>query len=81
MASVPQITTTKKNYEYSSKIFINTFEYAPINCGDIIGFIEFYDEDGKIIATTDICADSSVPIELIETKEKNFLEKIKEFFR
>ena len=79
--SEPTITTTNNNYKYSSKIFINSFEYAPVNNGDIVGFIEYYDKDGKIIAATDICADSSVDIETIKEKEKNIIEKIKEFFR
>ena len=80
VSAIPKITTTDNDFAYTSKIFIKTFEYAPVNEGDVLGFIEFYDKNGVNIAVADICADSSVPIE-IEVEKENIIEKLKKFFR
>ena len=77
----PTITTIDKNFDYEYKIFLKPFEYAPINKGDILGFIEFYDESGKLIATTDICADSSVGVEIKNIEKESIFEKIINLFR
>lgn len=76
----PTITTTDDNFSYTSKIYIKSFEYAPIDEGAVLGFVEFYDKNGVNVAVADICADSSVPIEM-KVKEENILDKIKKFFR
>lgn len=80
LVSTPVITTND-NYNYSSEIFISPFEYAPIFEGDILGYIEYYDESGQIIAVSDLCAASSVPIKTINNNEKNIIEKILDLFR
>ena len=77
----PTITTANKDFIYESKIFIKQFEYAPVNKGEILGFVEFYDENGKLISSTDICADSSVDIEIKDRKKDNLFEKILNLFR
>ncbi len=81
IAQKPAITTINKDFVYEYKVFMKPFEYAPINKGDVLGFIEFYDNSDKLIATTDICADSSVDIK-IDNKEKiSILQKILNLFR
>lgn len=75
------ITTINKDFNYEYKVFMKPFEYAPINKGDILGFIEFYDKSGKLIATTDICADSSVDIEIDNKEKVSIFEKILSLFR
>ena len=77
----PTITTIDKNFDYEYKIFLKPFEYAPINKGDVLGFIEFYDESGKLIATTDICADSSVGVEIKNIEKESIFDKIINLFR
>ena len=75
------ITTANKDCYYEYKVFIKPFEYAPISKGDVMGFVEFYDENGKIIATTDICADSSVDIEIDNKEKESIFKKILSLFR
>lgn len=75
------ITTVNKDFYYEYKVFVKPFEYAPINKGDVMGFVEFYDENGKIIATTDICADSSVDIAIDNNEKENIFKKILSLFR
>ena len=75
------ITTANKDFYYEYKVFVKPFEYAPINKGDVMGFVEFYDENGKIIATTDICADSSVDIEIDNKEKESIFKKILSLFR
>lgn len=77
----PVITSVNKDFYYSTKVFIKSFEYAPVNKGDILGFVEFYDENGKLIATTDICANSSVDIEIKDNKKENIFKKFLDLFR
>ena len=77
---MPTITTIDNDFSYTSKIYIKPFEYAPINEGDVLGFVEFYDKNGVNIAVADICADSTVPVE-VKDKEENNLEKFKNLFR
>lgn len=81
IANQPTITTTNKEFFYEYKIFVKPFEYAPVNKGDFLGFVEFYDEKGKIIATTDICADLSVDIDIKESKKDNIFKKFIDLFR
>ncbi len=81
ISTKPTITTANKDIIYERKILIKQFEYAPVNKGDILGFVEFYDENGKLIASTDICADSSVDIEIKDRKKDNLFEKILNLFR
>ncbi len=81
ISTKPTITTVNKDYSYSSKIFVKSFEYAPVKKGDVLGFVEFYDENGKLIATTDICADSSVDIEIKDSKKDNIFKKFLDLFR
>lgn len=81
IANQPTITTTNKEFFYEYKIFVKPFEYAPVNKGDVLGFAEFYDENGKLISITDICADSSVDIEINESKKHNIFEKFIDLFR
>lgn len=75
------ITTIDKEFDYTSKVYLKSFEYAPVTRGDIFGYVEFYDEDGNIIATTDICADSSVDISINTGKKENIFEKFINLFR
>lgn len=81
IANHPTITTANKDFYYEYKVFIKPFEYASISKGDVMGFVEFYDEKGKIIATTDICADSSVDIEIDIKEKESIFKKILSLFR
>lgn len=85
VTSIPSVTTINNDYYYTSKIYLKPFEYAPIDKGDILGFVEFYDKNGKLIATTDVCADSSVPVEALDNedkeKNKNIIKTIIDYFR
>lgn len=80
-SSNPIITSINEDFDYESKIFIKQFEYAPIKKGDILGFIEFYDENGKLIATTDICANKSVDIKIHKSEKDSLLKKFIDLFR
>ena len=80
LSNEPKITTTDDNFLYTSKIYLKPFEYAPVDEGDVLGFVEFYDGNGVNVVVADICADSSVPIE-VKVKEENILDKIKKFVR
>lgn len=80
-SSNPIITSINKDFDYESKIFIKQFEYAPVKKGDILGFIEFYDENGKLIATTDICANKSVDIKIHKSEKDSLLKKFIDLFR
>ncbi len=77
----PVITSVNKDFYYSTKVFIKSFEYAPINMGDILGFVEYYDVNGNLIATTGICADSSVDIKIKDNKKDNIFKKVLDLFR
>ena len=61
MLIVPQYTTTVNNLEYIDKIYIRQFEYAPVYKGDIVGKIEFYQNNIKI-SEVPICASETVEI-------------------
>ena len=80
-SSNPIITSNNEDFVYESKIFIKQFEYAPVKKGDILGFIEFYDENGKLIATTDICANKSVDIKINKSEKDSLLKKFIDLFR
>lgn len=80
-SSNPIITSINEDFDYESKIFIKQFEYAPVKKGDILGFIEFYDENGKLIATTDICANKSVDIKIHKSEKDSLLKKFIDLFR
>ncbi len=54
-------TTLVKNLDYTYEIYIEQFEYAPINKGDIVGKVEFYLKEQKI-AEIPICAMDTVNI-------------------
>lgn len=56
VSDIPYITTVSTDYKYTAKIYIKHFEYAPIYKGDIVGYIEFINQDGKIINKVSICA-------------------------
>ncbi len=81
LSTNPIITSINKDFDYESKIFIKQFEYAPVKKGDILGFIEFYDENGKLIATTDICADISVDFKNHKSEKDSLLKKFIDLFR
>ena len=80
-SQTPIITTTNEDFNYNCKVFVNPFEYAPINKGDVLGFIEYYDDSGSLIATTDLCADSSVDVEIIDLEKESLIKKIFNLFR
>lgn len=80
-SSNPIITSINEDFVYEIKIFIKQFEYAPVKKGDILGFIEFYDENGKLIATTDICANKSVDIKINKSEKDSLLKKFIDLFR
>lgn len=81
------VTTISENYQYTDRIYLKQFEYAPIEKGEIVGYIEFYDTNGKKIAELPICASESVEAvssqisEKNDDKKKNIFERIIEFFR
>lgn len=81
VSNQPTITSVNKDFHYTSKVFLKSFEYAPVNKGDILGFIEFYDANNKIIAKTDICAGSSVDIEIKSSEKESFFKKFIDLFR
>ena len=80
-SQTPIITTTNEDFNYNCKVFVKPFEYAPINKGDVLGFIEYYDDSGNLIATTDLCADSSVDVEIIDLEKESLIKKIFNLFR
>ena len=80
-SSNPIITSINEDFDYESKIFIKQFEYAPVKKVDILGFIEFYYENGKMIATTDICANKSVDIKIHKSEKDSLLKKFIDLFR
>ncbi len=80
-SSNPIITSINEDFDYERKIFIKQFEYAPVKKGDILGFIEFYDENGKLIATTDICANKSVDFKIYKSEKDSLLKKFIDLFR
>ena len=47
----------------------------------MLGFIEYYDDSGSLIATTDLCADSSVDIAIDNNEKENIFKKILSLFR
>ncbi len=61
LQSIQEYTTIAKKLNYTSKIYIKQFEYAPIQKGDIVGKVEFYNENIKI-GETSICACETVNI-------------------
>lgn len=68
------------------KIYIKPFEYAPVYKGEVVGWIEFYDESDTLLGRTSLVAGESVQTAVIKnssgnSEEKNLLEKIKDFFR
>lgn len=85
ISSTPQITTVNRDFYYKSKIYLKPFEYAPVTSGDVLGYVEFCDENDKVIAIADICAESSVSFDGIEniSREKNkcFIKRIIDYIR
>ncbi len=75
-------TTIDNSFSYNSKIFIEKFLYAPVNSGDIVGFVEFYDKNNNLLQKTYLVADEGVAlINMEENVEKTFLDKIIDLFR
>ncbi len=54
-------TTLNSKLNYTYKIYIKQFEYAPINKGAVIGKVEFYHKEQKI-GETSICTTETVNI-------------------
>ena len=81
MNEVTSFTTSNQDFSYTSKIFINKFLYAPVYCGDIVGFVEFYDKNSKLISKAYLVANESVNIVSKEQKNNKFFDKIIDFFR
>lgn len=82
----PLITTVSGNYRYTSKTYLKHFEYAPVFKGDIVGFVEFIDENSKTVIEVPICAAETVLQAVTEESnqaesKKSFWSKIIEFFR
>ena len=74
-------STSVSNFSYSSKIYIEKFLYAPVSCGDIVGFVEFYDMNNKLISKSYLVANESVNAVYKEKKDKDVFDKIIDFFR
>ncbi len=54
---LPKVVGT--DTEYQSRVYLNAFEYAPIDKGEKLGYIE-YSLGGEIVATTDLISSESV---------------------
>ena len=84
--SIPSITSTIPDAVYTDKIYLEKFLYAPVKKGDIVGYIEFFSKDGRLLGRSELCAVDTVEVsEIKKTEEKSrfkgFLDKIKDFFR
>lgn len=80
------VTSALADYEYTDRILLSKFEYAPVYKGDIVGTAEFYNTDGKKICELPICAAESVQTAVTENtanineSKKGFFERLKELF-
>ncbi len=87
LSNLLPITSVHSDFEYSDRILLKQFEYAPVKKGDIVGTVEFRGSDGELIGSVSICAAESVERAVTENtvskneSKKGFFEKIKDFFR
>lgn len=56
-----EITTLSEQMNYTSKIYIEQFVYAPVYKGDIVGKLEFYSDEIKL-GEIPICSKETVPV-------------------
>jgi len=64
------------NSAITYELFLRSFYYAPINKGDILGYVIFY-ENGSVIAKAEILAESDAPL----LEQKSVWQKIADFFK
>lgn len=63
--------------DYKIKVYLNGFEYAPIEAGEILGYVE-YSLDGEVVATSDLVSSEAV-LEDTSPIELSFKEKLLKF--
>lgn len=68
-------------FECKNKIFIESFLYAPVQLGDIVGFVEFYNDKNEKISEISLIAAEGVEAVVVEKDNRNFFDKIIDFFR
>lgn len=76
----PKLTIKDKDFSYKYKIYVEKFLYAPVKQGDIVGFVEYYDKNNKLLNKAYLIANEDV--NAIKNKDnKNFIDKVIDFFR
>ncbi|MCC8070086.1 MAG: D-alanyl-D-alanine carboxypeptidase [Ruminococcus sp.] len=63
--------------DYKTKVYLNGFEYAPIEAGETLGYVE-YSLDGEVVATSDLVSSEAV-LEDTSPIELSFKEKLLKF--
>lgn len=53
-------TFFNKEISYKYKIYIKQFEYAPVFKGEVVGHVDFFCNDGKLIKSVDLVAEKDV---------------------
>ncbi len=79
--SEPSVTTLSQSYVYYSKVYIEQFVYAPLEYGEIVGFVEYYDENDKLILTDSLYVTEKVDVKAVKDDKESFLTKIFNIFR
>lgn len=75
-------TTTDSNFSPSVEIYLKKFEYAPVNKGDVLGCVRYFNGDNVLIAEASVCSD--VNIEYMSNSnntQKKLFDKLKDYFR
>ena len=79
---INSFTTINNDFSYSYKIFLEKFLYAPVYCGDVVGFVEFYDCNNNSISTVYLIANERINVvDEKQNNKKDFFDNIIEFFR
>ena len=58
----PDFFSAKKNFEYSSKIEIQHFLYAPVKKGNAVGKVTFYDKSGNEISSVPLVSSDNADL-------------------
>ncbi len=75
-------TTVDENFSPSVKIYLKKFEYAPVNKGDVLGYVRYFNNDNVLIAEASVSADADIEYtSALNGTQKNSIEKLKDYFR
>lgn len=76
-------TTLDKSFSPTVKIYLKKFEYAPVNRGNVLGCIRYFNNDNVLIAEASVCSEADVEYTsaVLDGRQKNLFDKLKDYFR